>query len=64
MSMFIELTYCHTGKKGLVNINQITDIDRDKHDHVIVSFGDDYYFRVEENYENIKRKLAMIGKAL
>ncbi|GEN87219.1 hypothetical protein [Oceanobacillus sojae] len=62
--MFIELTLGgETGTKVLVNTTQVSDITNGKNG-VVISFGSEEYFRVKEPYEDIKRKLAMIGELL
>lgn len=60
--MFIELTYCTTGRRTLVNIDKLEDITQDKHGNVKLFWGQEDYVAVEETYEDIKRKLALAGK--
>ena len=50
MNGFIELTIKNNSKKVLININNVRDITDDG----CVCFENEYYYSVEESYEEIR----------
>ncbi|GGP17290.1 hypothetical protein [Oceanobacillus neutriphilus] len=60
--MFIEVTYCTTGRRTLVNIDKLEIVTQDKNGNVKLFWGQEDYVAVEETYEDIKMKLALAGK--